>query len=119
MKTPTHDEISVKAHQLWRDRGCPGGYDTEIWLEAERELSGDRSPADGGKAAAFTARVRAEAAAESVVEHHLSPAMPDQEAINAAIQKHDARAPQVSPQFVRRSKPAETGKPLWQKPHSS
>ena len=42
MNTPTHGEIARQAENLWRDRGCPAGNDTEIWLEAERQLSGGR-----------------------------------------------------------------------------
>jgi hypothetical protein len=27
-------------HYLWERRGCPDNQDSEIWLEAERQLSG-------------------------------------------------------------------------------
>ena len=34
----THDEIALRAHRIWENRGRPSGYDDEIWLEAERQL---------------------------------------------------------------------------------
>jgi hypothetical protein len=113
MKTPTHDEIAQQAHELWQDRGCPDGQDTEIWLEAERQLAG------GHQAEAFNARAAAETAAESRVEHGLPAAMPEQEAIQAALQKQAARAPQIAHHTGPRPRPSETGKPLWPTAHSS
>jgi hypothetical protein len=38
--SPTRDEIARRAEALWRQRGCPEARDEEIWLEAERQLSG-------------------------------------------------------------------------------
>ncbi|MEO7598448.1 MAG: DUF2934 domain-containing protein [Opitutus sp.] len=38
----THDEIAARAHHIWETRGRPSGYDDEIWLEAERQLLGER-----------------------------------------------------------------------------
>jgi hypothetical protein len=35
---PSHDEITEHARGLWQSRGQPEGQDTEIWLDAEREL---------------------------------------------------------------------------------
>jgi hypothetical protein len=35
---PSHDEIAARAEELWRERGCPHGQSTEIWLEAEQQL---------------------------------------------------------------------------------
>jgi hypothetical protein len=35
----SHAEISARAAALWRQRGCPQARDSEIWLEAERQLS--------------------------------------------------------------------------------
>jgi hypothetical protein len=113
MTTPTHDEITQEAQQLWQNYGCPAGRDTEIWLNAERKLNGD--PA----ADTFVARASAEAASESEVENLLSPAQSEQMSIQAAMQKEDARAPQVPHHTGPKTKPAATGKPLWTRPHSS
>jgi hypothetical protein len=41
---PTRDQINALAHALWLDRGSPQGCDIEIWLEAERQLRGAKSP---------------------------------------------------------------------------
>jgi len=119
MTTATHEEIALRASQLWQKRGCPAGADTEIWLEAERQLTDTRPSADGPKATPAAARAAAETAAESVVEYHISPAVSEQEAIKAALQKQEARAPQVPHHTGPKGKPAETGKPLWDRPHSS
>ena len=113
MTTPTHDEVSLQAQQLWHSRGCPEGRDNEIWLEAERKLS------EGPAADTFVARTRAETAAESEVEYHLSPAQTEQKSIQAAMLKEVARAHQVPHHEGPKSKPAETGKPLWTRPHGS
>ena len=37
--TPTLEEISFRAFEIWQSRGCPEGRDRENWFEAERELS--------------------------------------------------------------------------------
>jgi len=113
MTKPTHDEISRLAQELWRQKGSPVGADHETWLEAERQLTG-RPPGE-----TFAARAAAETAAESEVEFHLSPAQTEQQSIAAALQKDAARAPQVPHHTGPKSKPAETGKPLWTRPHSS
>ncbi len=36
----SHDEVSRRAEELWRQYGCPEARDEEIWLEAERQLRG-------------------------------------------------------------------------------
>jgi Protein of unknown function (DUF2934) len=35
---PTHDEIELRAYQLYVERGGGDGNDVEDWLQAEREL---------------------------------------------------------------------------------
>ena len=37
---PTREQIQALAHAIWIDRGYPQGCDVEIWLEAERQLTG-------------------------------------------------------------------------------
>lgn len=111
MNTPTQEAIAQQAHQLWHERGCPIDCDTEIWLEAERQLSGN-SPRATARMASATERAPAEMAAESVVEYQITPAVSEQEAIQAALQKPGARAPQVSHSTGPKSKPPGTGKPV-------
>jgi hypothetical protein len=36
----TEDEIRRRAFALWEERGRPEGYESEFWLQAERELKG-------------------------------------------------------------------------------
>ena len=38
--TPTQEQISQRARQLWENAGRPDGRDLEHWLEAERQLRG-------------------------------------------------------------------------------
>ncbi|MET0261494.1 MAG: hypothetical protein ABW223_01255 [Rariglobus sp.] len=40
-------------------------------------------------------------------------------AAKAEQQKKDARAPQTPSKVAPKAQPAETGKPVWSKPHSS
>jgi hypothetical protein len=86
MNHPSHDDISIAAHSLWKDRGCPQGIDTEIWLEAERQL---RRGQTSGETREFARRAREEAAAESRDEYNLSASTSEEEAVRAAV-----RAPQ-------------------------
>jgi hypothetical protein len=118
MNTPTHDEIAVKAHSLWKDRGCPEGIDNEIWLEAEQQLRGGKPPGTES-AESFKRRAQTEAAAESREEFHLPAGTSEQQAIKAAMQKQDARAPQTPTHTAPKNKPAPPGKPLYDRPHSS
>jgi len=129
----THEEVSQRAQLIWQNYGKPVGRDLEIWHEAEQQISGPAPAPDaekasskislpGNKAQGSSATVEqntAAMAAESMVEFHLSPALPDQEAIQAALQKNEARAPEVSHKAAPKRAPTESGKPLWNKPHSS
>jgi hypothetical protein len=133
MKATLHEDISQRAYQLWENYGCPDGRDLEIWLEAERQHGGQPSdldakgsnhqtPRTGGEsndARALTERVKAEMASQSVVEYRISPPIPEQEAIQAALQKQESRAPILPHTTAPNTKPPESGKPLWAKPHSS
>jgi len=38
---PSHEDISVRAADLWKSYGSPSDRDEEIWLEAERQLSAE------------------------------------------------------------------------------
>ena len=129
----SHEEISRRARIIWQNYGEPSGRDIEIWYEAERQIAAGApvakmdsasqkppAPASESKKAAESAeQITAETAAESVVEYHISPAIPDREAVQAALQKNEARAPKVSHSAAPKRAPTESGKPLWNKPHSS
>lgn len=133
MKPPTQDEISQRAQKLWQDSGRPEGRDTEIWLEAERQLSAgqpDSLPARSGPeesqttvetkgAAELAKRMRAGTDSDATVEHQNPPSMPAKEAIQETVQKKAARAPKRPSKSAPKQPPAETGKPLWDRPHSS
>lgn len=129
MNTPNHSDIAQRAHELWTENGSPHGRDAEFWLEAEKQLMA-KSPqtrtakAQGrgganGNSASNDDRLVGEMASESAIENQMSPAPSDQEAIRAALQKKEARTAQVPHHTGPKSKPPETGKPVWPKPHSS
>jgi hypothetical protein len=39
MSSPTPEQISILAYQLWRERGCPHGSPEEDWKHAEEILA--------------------------------------------------------------------------------
>lgn len=100
-------EIAQRAREIWSARGKPGGCDTEIWLEAERQLAAaapssssiepETSRTVSDAPGAFVERVKAETAAESVVEYLISPPISEEEAVKAAVrtQREDGRAPNL------------------------
>ncbi len=133
MTTLTHTEVAQRAHQLWQSYGCPADRDTAIWLEAEGQLAAESQkkpvrpgapvPAPNGSEASdattMVERVQGEMASESAVEYHISPPVSEQDAIKAALQKKEARAPKLPHKTAPKAAPPESGKPLWSKPHSS
>ena len=36
-----HDQIKQRAVELWQQHGSQEGYESEFWLQAERELNGE------------------------------------------------------------------------------
>ncbi len=40
MASPSNKDVAAQAVKIWREKGCPKGCDLEIWLEAERQLTG-------------------------------------------------------------------------------
>lgn len=99
MNKPTHEQVTHRAEKLWQERGRPDGKDLEIWLEAERQLTtGASSNGSGTQSEAKSAVAVAEKAAQ---------------------QRKEARAPMVPSKTVPKAPPPESGKPLWDKPHSS
>lgn len=53
-QTNRHDEIELRAYQLWQERGSPIGTPEEDWLRAEEEIfqENEQPAATGGKLAA-------------------------------------------------------------------
>lgn len=116
---PTHEEIALHARHLWLDRGCPTQRDTEIWLAAEQQLSPAAATTAAPKADIFAARALTVTADENLAGYQLPPAASVQEAITTALQKKDARMPQVPHHTGPSSKPPVTGKPVWPKSHAN
>lgn len=123
MKTnpPTHEEIAHRAHEIWSSRGSPSGCDTEIWFEAERQLNADSPESEERESVQSHSSAGGPGAAAGQVHGGESPApSPDDTAAKAAIQKSSARAPQHQHgNKAWKPAPPESGKPLWDKPHSS
>lgn len=40
-RTPTHDEISAVAHQMYEAEGCPDGLAEDHWYAAESRINRD------------------------------------------------------------------------------
>lgn len=104
MNTPTHQAIEHRARQIWQDYGCPAGRDEEIWLEAETQLSADHATSQ-----------QAHPGSRTLGESQSAVALAE----SAARMRKDARAPITPHVAAPKPVPAETGKPLWSKPHSS
>ena len=55
---PTHDEIRIRAYEIYLDRGGDHGLDEQDWLQAESELIAELNPtavsAGAGSAAGST-----------------------------------------------------------------
>jgi hypothetical protein len=121
MKTnsPTHEDIARRAHEIWNARGNPGGCDIGHWLEAERELAIAAIGAQPSESQPPTPSAAPPAAAHSHATGAVAPS-PDELAAKAAQQKQAARSPQLQHGHnAPKAAPTESGKPLWDKPHSS
>lgn len=44
---PTHDDIALRAYELYIERGLEDGHALRDWLDAEAELTGAIPPPDG------------------------------------------------------------------------
>ncbi len=106
MNPPTHEEVAQRAHELWEEYGQPSGRDVEIWMEAEKRISLESAEAESKGAGSASPTL-----SESQSEGALAEA--------AAQQKQAARAPILPTKSAPRNAPPQTGKPLWNKPHSS
>jgi hypothetical protein len=134
---PTHEAITRRAQKIWNIRGNPIGLDTAIWIEAERQLTdaSRESPGPGptespvlpglsgqGLAAAKDATAHGEAKQPAPHLSESAAAAPDPIEITAkaATQKKSAKAPRLpTHQNAPKQAPTESGKPLWNQPHSS
>ncbi len=119
MKTPTHDEIARQAHHIWKDRGCPANCDTDLWLEAEQHLSTTHSAESEHRNDAYATYARGFDRPENPLQYQVPATTRERGAAFADQQKEEARAPQVPRHTGPKGKPAETGKPIWSKSHSS
>lgn len=107
MNTISHEAVAHCAHKLWQDSGCVEGRDLENWNEAERILATEDSPAPL-EAALHQGASRAP---------DDSPADYPRDEFTEG-QKHEARAAKVPSKSAPHAKPPESGKPLWNQPHS-
>lgn len=110
MNSPSHEEIATRAYSIWQQDGCPRGRDLDIWLNAERQLTGESARSGQSNSLSFVDRAREETAAESVVEYQITPAVEDQEAIKAAVPEQLAKPPRKTPRKPSRQKAKRTRK---------
>jgi hypothetical protein len=47
--TASADAISRRAYEIWEQNGKPDGNDLEHWLQAEKEIGGNRSQSNGDR----------------------------------------------------------------------
>jgi hypothetical protein len=116
---PTHEDVARRAYEYWQQQGSPIGRDQEIWFEAERQLSTEATALKSSLPGAEwrtaqpkrndTAAVSAPSAEDAI--HPLAQA-------KIAQQKKEARSPQVPAKSAPKPAPVESGKPLWDRPHS-
>jgi hypothetical protein len=52
--TPTHEQITQRAYEIFMERGQPAGQDLAHWLEAEKQLSAAGQKAQKATATAQT-----------------------------------------------------------------
>jgi hypothetical protein len=133
MNTPSHEEVAQRARQLWHSYGEPPDRDTEIWLEAERQLSAGKSESasdlapqenartisESSGASGLADRLNAETVSAAGVAHQSPAPTPQPQGGKSDQQKKQGRSPKVAVKTAIKAKPSETGKPLWDKPHSS
>jgi len=126
---PSHESVTQRAEQIWRERGCPSGQDTAIWLEAERQLTTTAaalhvpsSPAGRGNGNSQAGHSAADPKATPPAHEHPAAAPHPTPAEAAAItdqQKKSARSAKQPVKSAPKAKPPESGKPIWDKPHSA
>ncbi len=109
MNKPTHEEIAELAHRFWQESGPAGGDATQNWLDAERELS-----SSAGNSSVSPTRTP-HAPGPTLGESHSAQAIAER----ATQQKKEAREPKFPTHTGPKSSPPESGKPLWNQPHSS
>jgi hypothetical protein len=47
--SPRHEEIRIRAYEIYIERGAQPGHDVDDWLQAERELEPKARPALAGQ----------------------------------------------------------------------
>jgi len=47
--SPSQQDIAKRAFEIYMSKGCPQGQDEQIWLEAERELRGKKTPVSSSR----------------------------------------------------------------------
>src|SRR5215204_6259088 len=105
--TPSHEEVARRAEEIWKAQGCPTDRDTEIWFEAERQLSSRTatpSPSGGaqdrgngnsqpGSAAGSSTTADPQPPESGATEDKIPPASPIQAEAQSAQLKKSSRAP--------------------------
>ncbi|HLX68620.1 MAG TPA: DUF2934 domain-containing protein [Verrucomicrobiae bacterium] len=59
--TPTHEQISARAYDIFIERGRPEGRDLDHWLEAEAQLRASAQDGNGSKTTAAPGNGRSQA----------------------------------------------------------
>jgi hypothetical protein len=124
---PTYEDISHRAYEIWLTQGGLHGHDTDHWLEAERLLSApvgaSNAPSEtngrgNGNSQSSGLAADPKAADLTSGHDHRHVLTPDEVAAKNLLQKKEARAPHVAGENGHPLTPPQSGKPIWDKPHS-
>lgn len=117
---PTHDHVARRAYEYWQQQGSPDGRDQEMWFEAERQLATEATALKSSLPewqSDHPKREEAATPAPTAPSHDaVHPMAPSKEVTQQ--QKKEARLPQLPAKTAPKAMPPESGKPLWDRPHS-
>ena len=116
---PTHEDVARRAYEYWQQQGSPDGRDQEIWFEAERQLATEATALKSSLPEWHSDHPQREEAAASAAAPSAHDAVhPMAQSKVAQQQKKEARQPQLPAKTAPKAMPPESGKPLWDRPHS-
>ena len=127
MTPPTTEEVARRAYEIWQTEGSPTGRDADHWFEAERQLSvstaarnrpSDSNGRDNGNSQGGGSAADPRPAELTSGHDHGRVLTPDELTAKATQQKIEARDPHLSREKGHPAAAPQSGKPLWDKPHS-
>jgi hypothetical protein len=115
---PTHEDVARRAYEYWQQQGSPDGRDQEIWFEAERQLATEATALKSSLPEWQSDRAKQTETAATPAPSSQDAAHPAAQPKVSQQQKKEARSPQLPHKNAPKVTPPESGKPLWDRPHS-